>query len=62
MHQYIPCGSFSVSCIIVVAINTIKVGRVESATSSQSDESTTEIGNHTNTKVLGFEFLPVHEF
>ena len=54
MHQYIPCGSFSVSCIIVVAINAIKVVRVESATSSQSDESTTEIGNHTNTKVLGF--------
>ena len=40
----------------------IKVGQVEAATSSQSNESTMEIDNNVYTTVLGLNFLPVHYF
>ena len=43
-------------------ILTIKVGRVEAATSSKINESTMEIDNHADTTVLGSHFLPVHYF
>ena len=43
-------------------IFTIKVGRVQSATSLQSNESAIEIDNHADTKVLGSNFLPIHDF
>ena len=43
-------------------ILTIKVGRVEAATSSKINESTMEIDNHADTTVLGSNLLPVHDF
>ena len=46
----------------MAGISTIKVGRVEAATSSQSNDSTMEINNHANTTVLGSDFLPIHDF
>ena len=49
------------SCNIVAEIRTIKVGRVEASTSSQSNESTTDINNHPDTTVLGSNFLTVHD-
>ena len=50
------------SCNIVAEIRTIKVGRVEASTSSQSNESTTEINNHADMTVLGSNCLPVPYF
>ena len=44
-----------------MSIRTIKVGGVEVATSSKSNESTMEINNHTDTTVLGSNCLPVHD-
>ena len=43
-------------------ICTIKVVRVEAATSSQSNESTMEIDNNADTAVVGLICLPVHYF
>ena len=43
-------------------IFTIKVGIVEAAPSSQSNESTTEIDNHADTAVLGSNCQLVHDF
>ena len=42
-------------------ICTIKLERVEAATSSQSNESTMDINNHPDTAVLGSDCLPVHD-
>ena len=50
------------SCIIVAEICTIKVGSVEAVTSSQSNDSTTDIDNHVNTTVLGSNCQPIHDF
>ena len=41
---------------------TIKVGRVEESTLSQSHEFTMEINNHADTTALGSNCLPVHDF
>ena len=46
----------------MAAIPTIKVGRVQSATSLQSNESAMEIDNHADTTLLGSNFLPIHDF
>ena len=46
----------------MATIRTIKVGRVEEATSSQSNEYTMDIDNNTDTTVLGSNCLPVHDF
>ena len=46
----------------MTAIRTTKIGQVEAATSSQSNDSTMEIDNHVDTKVLCSNFLPVHDF
>ena len=46
----------------MATIRTIKVGRVEAATSSQSNEYTMDIDNNTDTTVLGSNCLPVHDF
>ena len=40
----------------------IKVGRVQSAKYLQSNESVMEIDNHTNTTVLGSNWLTIHDF
>ena len=40
----------------------IKVGRVEAATSSQINESTFNIDNHTDTTVVGLNYMLVHDF
>ena len=61
-HRSIDCGEMVDSFISVAEICSIKVGRVETARSSQSNESNMEINNHADTKVLGSNFLPVHDF
>ena len=43
-------------------ICTIKVGRIQSATSLQSNEYSMEINNHADTRLLGSNFLPIHYF
>ena len=43
-------------------MRTIKVGRVEAATSSQINEYIMEIDNHMDITVLGSNFLPIHYF
>ena len=62
MPWSINCGESVDSCIIVAEIRTIKAGRVEASTSSQSNESTMEIDNHVDMTVLGSNFLPVYDF
>ena len=44
------------------AILNIKVGRVEAATSLQSNESITDINNNADTTVLGSNLLTIHYF
>ena len=44
------------------AIRNIKVVRVEAATSIKINESTMETTNHADTKVLGSNCLPIHDF
>ena len=46
----------------MAAIPTIKVGRVQSATSLQSNESAMGIDNHTDTTVIGSNCVPIHDF
>ena len=46
----------------MATICTIKVGQVEAATSSQSNDSTMEINNRADMTVLGSNFLPVNDF
>ena len=58
----INCGESVDSCIKVESICNIKVVRVDASTSSQSNESTLEIDNHTYTTVLDPNWLPVHYF
>ena len=50
---YINYGELVDSCIELAEIFTIKLGRVESTTSSQSNDSKTEIDNRPDTTVLG---------
>ena len=62
MSWYIDCGESVGSFISVSEIRNIKVLRVEAATSSQINESTMNIDNHTDMTVLGLNFLPVYYF
>ena len=62
MLQSIDCRELVDGYTKLAAICTIKVGRVEAATSLQSNESTMEINNHADTTVLGSNCLPIHHF
>ena len=62
MPQYIDCGWSFVSLISVAEMCTTKIGQVESATSSLSNESIMEIYNHADTTALGSNCLPVYSF
>ena len=46
----------------MAAIPTVKLGRVEAASSLKSNDSTMEINNHADTTVLGSNCLPIHDF
>ena len=46
----------------MIEIRTIKVGRVQSATSLHNNESDMEIDNNADTPVLGSNLLPIHDF
>ena len=46
----------------MAVIFTIKLGRVQSATSIHSNYSAMEIDNHADTTVLGSNYLPIHDF
>ena len=62
MPQSIDFGKSVDSCTILAEIRTIKVGRFESSTSLQSNESTMEINNDADKTVLGSNCLPIHDF
>ena len=49
----IYCGESFGGCIKLAAIFTIKVGRVQAATTLQSNELTIKINNHAETTMLG---------
>ena len=55
-------GALVNSCTKLDAIFTIKVVRVEAATSSHINESTMDIDNHADTMVLGTNFLPIYDY
>ena len=58
----IDCRESVGSCIKLAAIYNIKVGIVEAATYSQSNDSTTEIDNYADITVLGSNCLRIHDF
>ena len=60
--QSIDCGESVGGCNKVAKISKIKVERVQSTTSLQSNESAMEIDNHVDTIVLGSNCLPIHDF
>ena len=62
MPSSIDCGESVDICIKVAEMCTIKLGKVESATPSQSNESTMEIDNRAYTKMVGSNCLTVHYF
>ena len=60
--QSIDYGESDDICISVAANFTIKIGRVEAATSSQRNKFTMDIDNNTDTTVLGSNFLTINDF
>ena len=62
LPQSIDCKDLVGGCNKVAAIITIKVGRVQSATSLHSNDPIMEIENHADTTMLGSNCRPIHDF